>query len=151
MRRQRPIFLLTDIGERWSQFTGHISPKGDLRPRLSRYRGFTLIELLIVVAIIGILSAVAIPFYASYREKVKIATCILGIGVIQKTIVGYYVEKDAYPSSLAEVGMDTMKDPWGNPYQYVRIAGADEIVEDDKGNNGKGKGGGGGGGGAADK
>jgi general secretion pathway protein G len=44
--------------------------------------------------------------------------------VIQKAIAAYYVETGTYPASLADVGMDTMRDPWGNPYQYLRIAGA---------------------------
>lgn len=91
--------------------------------RSSPHRGFSLIELLLVLAVIGILSAIAVPSYSSYREKVKIAACILGIKVIEQAIQGYQVEANDYPASLAEIGMGTMKDPWGNPYQYLKIAG----------------------------
>jgi prepilin-type N-terminal cleavage/methylation domain-containing protein len=139
MRKQKPILLFAEIGCRWSPLGSRISPRAGPRRRLlSRYGGFTIIELLFVIAIIGILSAVAIPYYNSYRERVKIATCILGIGVIQKTIIAYYYEKGTYPSSLAEVGMDSEKDPWGNSYQYVRIADTDANPS----NNGNGNGGG---------
>ena len=140
------MLLFADMGWQWLPLGGHISPKGEPRRYLlSRSGGFTIIELLIVVAIIGILSAVAIPYYNSYRERVKIATCILGIGVIQKTIIAYYYEKGVYPSSLAEVGMDLEKDPWGNPYQYLKIAGA---TGSSSGSGGSGGGSGSGGSGA---
>jgi general secretion pathway protein G len=88
--------------------------------------GFTLIELLIVLAIIGILSAVGVPMYQSYREKMKINVCMLGIKVIQNAITGYYIQREEYPATLAAAGLDDMRDPWGNPYEYLRIAGLDK-------------------------
>jgi general secretion pathway protein G len=87
-------------------------------------KGFTLIEVLMVIAVIGILSAIAVPAYSSYAQKARASAAVLAVGVIQKAIAAYYVETGTYPASLADVGMDTMRDPWGNPYQYLRIAGA---------------------------
>ena len=82
-----------------------------------------MIELMIVVVIIGILSSIAMPMYQSYREKVKIAICMLGIKAIQEAIKGYDVEGVKYPDTLADLGLDGMRDPWGNPYQYLIISG----------------------------
>ena len=77
-----------------------------------------------VVAIIGILSGIAYPVYNSYREKIRIAACILAIGVIADDIKLYYEANGEYPDSLADIGQADAKDPWGNPYQYLKIEGA---------------------------
>lgn len=86
------------------------------------YGGFTLIELMIAIAVIGILAVIAIPTYATYREKMKIITCRNDIQAIAVAIKGYFSENDKYPNTLADVGLGGMTDPWGNPYQYLNLA-----------------------------
>jgi prepilin-type N-terminal cleavage/methylation domain-containing protein len=58
-------------------------------------RGFTLIELLIVVAIIGILAAIAIPMYRSHTTKAKMSEVVNALGHIAKAIGLYQDEVGA--------------------------------------------------------
>jgi type IV pilus assembly protein PilA len=70
-------------------------------------KGFTLIELMIVVAIIGILAAVAIPAYQDYTIRAKV-TEGLGIAAAGKTSVSeYYVSQGSMPDDQATAGLET--------------------------------------------
>lgn len=69
--------------------------------------GFTLIELMIVVAIIGILAAVAIPAYQDYTIRAKV-TEAMSIASQAKTAVSeYYVSQGSMPTGPAEAGLST--------------------------------------------
>jgi len=60
--------------------------------------GFTLIELLIVVAIIGILAAVAIPQFALYRAKAYNGAALSDMRNFKSTMESYHYDYDSYPS-----------------------------------------------------
>jgi type IV pilus assembly protein PilA len=49
-------------------------------------RGFTLIELMIVVAIIGILAAIAMPSYQGYTNKAKTNSCLTEVGAVARGV-----------------------------------------------------------------
>jgi general secretion pathway protein G len=83
--------------------------------------GFTLIELMIVIAIIGTLAGIAMPYYASYIERVRVAAAISDIRMLEKKITAYINETGDYPDSLADIGQNGFLDPWENPYQYLKI------------------------------
>ena len=98
--------------------------QGDRRPNgLLGQTGFTLSELMIVMAIMGILAAIAVPSFQSYRERARLAVCVAGIKVIEEALISYRIDKDVFPDGLAEVGLDGMRDPWGSPYQYLKLEG----------------------------
>lgn len=83
--------------------------------------GFTLIELLIMVAIVGILGAIATPLYSDYINRARIVRAIAEIKEISKLISTYKLDNNKYPESLHEVGYVAFNDPWGAPYQYLNI------------------------------
>ncbi|GLQ73832.1 pilin [Vibrio penaeicida] len=69
-----------------------------------KQQGFTLIELMIVVAIIGVLSAVAIPAYKNHVKKSEAATGLATARALVTNVDMYIQEIGAFPSDLAKVG-----------------------------------------------
>lgn len=86
--------------------------------------GFHLLEVLIAVAIVAIVSAIAVPSYSGYVNRVDFATAKVDIKEIEQTIEQYYLDNRGYPASLNDVGLAGKLDPWENAYQYQRVAGA---------------------------
>ena len=98
----------------------------------SHQRGFTLVELMIVLAIIATLAAIAVPLYANVTERAKVAGAIADIRILDSEIGVFEAAKGRHPISLAEIGRDTLKDPWGNPYEYLEYAaGSSALVRKD--------------------
>lgn len=94
---------------------------GMLETERGTVTGFTLVELLIMVAIVGILGAIATPLYSDYINKARIVRAVAEIAEISKLISTYKLDNNKYPETLNEVGSGALKDPWGALYQYLNI------------------------------
>ena len=68
-------------------------------------QGFTLIELMIVVAIVGILAAVAVPAYSDYTVRAKVTEAVTAAGAIKTSVADYYYANGALPTSNTEAGL----------------------------------------------
>ena len=87
----------------------------------ARTTGFSLIELMITILLIGILAAIAMPYYADWRNRVKTeqaASDISGNGTVVETYVAVH---HAFPDTWGDMPNAKVIDPWGRPYVYYNI------------------------------
>ncbi len=92
----------------------------------NQYRGFTLIELMIVVAIVGILAAVAIPTYQDYTKRGHVTEGIMVAGSAKAGVAEFFATKGTWPPSPgnASVGLPTtIGSISGNAVTSVAVAG----------------------------
>ena len=85
-------------------------------------KGFTLIELMIVVAIIGILAAIAIPAYQDYTIRAQVTEGLNLAGAVKAAIAEDYANEGAWPTDLTDAGLDNATPPAGKYVTGVTIA-----------------------------
>jgi type IV pilus assembly protein PilA len=66
-------------------------------------KGFTLIETMVVVAIIGIISSIAVPNFLSFKEKGYDTAAKTDLQNSMKTLDLYFIENDAYPATVDDL------------------------------------------------
>ncbi len=86
--------------------------------------GFTLLEILFAMAIVSLLTAIAVPVYRNHIDKMNNNNAIVQIYAIQVCIERFFTENFSYPANLADIAAclpNNGIDPWGNAYVYLNI------------------------------
>ncbi|HID8711422.1 TPA: pilin [Neisseria meningitidis] len=85
-------------------------------------KGFTLIELMIVIAIVGILAAVALPAYQDYTARAQVSEAILLAEGQKSAVTEYYLNHGKWPGGNSDAGVASSTDIKGKYVQSVTVA-----------------------------
>ena len=89
----------------------------------ARQFGLSMLELMIVIAIVGLLAAVAFPAYNSFVSRAKVSRAISDLSELHIEISRFRNSVlERFPANLGELGTPVPDDPWGRPYVYLNIA-----------------------------
>ena len=91
-------------------------------------KGFTLIELMIVVAIIGILAAVALPAYQDYTTRAKVSEVVLAASSARTAISEYVAASGAFPSSASAGSIATQSSKYVASLVYANTSASAGVV-----------------------
>ena len=95
-------------------------------------KGFTLIELMIVVAIIGILAAIAIPAYQDYTIRAQVSEGLTLASDIKAGVAEYMAQTGSWPLDLAEAGVSSAGGAANKASRYVEsidvVTGTIQII-----------------------
>ncbi|EMT3932039.1 pilin, partial [Neisseria gonorrhoeae] len=85
-------------------------------------KGFTLIELMIVIAIVGILAAVALPAYQDYTARAQVSEAILLAEGQKSAVTEYYLNHGEWPEDNGAAGVASSAEIKGKYVQKVEVA-----------------------------
>ncbi|HFA8507340.1 TPA: pilin, partial [Neisseria gonorrhoeae] len=85
-------------------------------------KGFTLIELMIVIAIVGILAAVALPAYQDYTARAQVSEAILLAEGQKSAVTEYYLNHGIWPENNDKAGVASPSDIKGKYVESVTVA-----------------------------
>ncbi len=84
-------------------------------------RGLTLLETLTALALVAILASMAVTGYAGWRDRVMTKTAQEDIIAMSMSLDTFMSDNGAPPDSLAAIGRQGLRDPWGNAYVYTNL------------------------------
>ncbi|EMT7841320.1 pilin [Neisseria gonorrhoeae] len=84
-------------------------------------KGFTLIELMIVIAIVGILAAVALPAYQDYTARAQVSEAILLAEGQKSAVTEYYLNNGKWPKNNGDAGVASSSSIKGKYVQKVEV------------------------------
>ncbi|ENS9214087.1 prepilin-type N-terminal cleavage/methylation domain-containing protein, partial [Neisseria gonorrhoeae] len=84
-------------------------------------KGFTLIELMIVIAIVGILAAVALPAYQDYTARAQVSEAILLAEGQKSAVTEYYLNHGEWPANNGAAGVASASDIKGKYVKSVTV------------------------------
>ncbi|EMT6242559.1 pilin, partial [Neisseria gonorrhoeae] len=84
-------------------------------------KGFTLIELMIVIAIVGILAAVALPAYQDYTARAQVSEAILLAEGQKSAVTEYYLNNGEWPKDNTSAGVASPSDIKGKYVESVTV------------------------------
>ncbi|HEZ7739324.1 TPA: pilin [Neisseria meningitidis] len=86
-------------------------------------KGFTLIELMIVIAIVGILAAVALPAYQDYTARAQMSEALTLAEGQKSAVVEYYSDNGTFPNSNTSAGIAASNEIKGKYVASVKVEG----------------------------
>ncbi|GIX52807.1 prepilin-type N-terminal cleavage/methylation domain-containing protein [Sphaerotilus sulfidivorans] len=86
-----------------------------------RQTGLTLVELMLVIGLLGVLLALALPMWKSHRDRALQRQAAQELGAMSAVLAQYRLDNQGSPASLAAVGMAGRLDPWKRPYVYYNL------------------------------
>ncbi len=99
-----------------------------LEKKKGKQKGFTLIELMIVVAIIGVLAAVAIPAYQDYTAKAQVSEAFSLAASAKQAVTLYHAEKGSFPTDNTMAGLEAASAIKGTYVTSVAVGTAGVIT-----------------------
>ncbi|WP_298735330.1 pilin [uncultured Psychrobacter sp.] len=89
---------------------------------MNAQKGFTLIELMIVIAIIGILAAIALPAYQDYTKRARMGEALSLAGGAKTAVTEYYSSNNSWPADNTAAGLPAKGDITGNTVDEVEVS-----------------------------